>query len=173
VLPQRAGKAVWGPKHHQYVADHFGKGASWAIFGEDLPDLENRVEIDNTLKDDFGIPAPRVIYKLSSNSKKIASFNADRAEESFLASGAKSVTKDILLPYSGWHLMGTARMGDDPSSSVVDKYSRSHDVPNLFIVDGSQFVTSSGVNPTSTISALALRAAENIVKSRSSIPVPM
>lgn len=173
VLPQRAGKAVWGPEHHKYVDDHFGKGASWAIFGEDLPDVENRVEIDSTLKDDFGIPAPRVFYKLSSNSKKIASFNADRAEESLLASGAKSVTKDVLLPYSGWHLMGTARMGDDPSTSVLDKYSRSHDVPNLFIVDGSQFVTSSGVNPTSTITALALRAAENIIKTRSSIPVPL
>ena len=90
-----------------------------------------------------------------------------------MASGAKSVTKDVLLPYSGWHLMGTARMGDDPSTSVLDKYSRSHDVPNLFVVDGSQFVTSSGVNPTSTITALALRAAENIIKTRFSIPVPL
>jgi choline dehydrogenase-like flavoprotein len=173
VLPQRAGKAVWGSAHHKYIDEHFGKGATWAIFGEDLPDNENRVELDNNLKDDFGIPAPRVTYKLSSNSKLIAQFNADKAEESLLASGASHVTKDVLLPYSGWHLMGTARMGDDPQTSVLDRFSRSHDVANLFIVDGSQFVTSSGVNPTSTITALALRAAENIIKIRSTIPVPI
>jgi choline dehydrogenase-like flavoprotein len=64
-------------------------------------------------------------------------------------------------------------MGDDPQTSVLDRFSRSHDVANLFIVDGSQFVTSSGVNPTSTITALALRAAENIIKIRSTIPVPI
>jgi choline dehydrogenase-like flavoprotein len=68
--------------------------------------------------------------------------------------------------------MGTARMGDDPEKSVVNRWSQSHDVANMFIVDASQFVTSSGVNPTSTIAALALRAADHIVANRSDIPVP-
>ena len=62
----------------------------------------------------------------------------------------------------GWHLMGTARMGADPARSVVNEWGRSHDVKNLFIVDGSLFVTSAGVNPTSTIQALALYMADNI-----------
>ncbi|HAY52331.1 MAG TPA: GMC family oxidoreductase, partial [Acidimicrobiaceae bacterium] len=74
--------------------------------------------------------------------------------------------------YSGWHLMGTAKMGDDPAKSVVNRFQRSHDVENLYIVDGSVFVTSSGVNPTATITALALRTADNIVKSRSLQAVP-
>ena len=63
---------------------------------------------------------------------------------------------------AGWHLMGTARMGTDPERSVVNEWGRSHDVKNLFIVDGSIWVTSGGVNPTSTIQALALYIADNI-----------
>ncbi len=60
--------------------------------------------------------------------------------------------------------MGTARMGNDPKKSITDKWGRCHDVENLFIVDGSLFVTSSGVNPTPTIQALALRTGDYIVK---------
>ncbi|MDP6653475.1 MAG: GMC family oxidoreductase, partial [Gammaproteobacteria bacterium] len=63
---------------------------------------------------------------------------------------------------TGWHLMGTARMGDDPDRSVVNKWGQAHDVDNLFIVDGSLFVTGGGVNPTPTIQALALRTADYI-----------
>jgi choline dehydrogenase-like flavoprotein len=62
------------------------------------------------------------------------------------------------------HLMGTCRMGNDPKSSVVDKYHRAHDVPNLFIVDGSSFVTSGRNQPTCTIQALAYRAADHIIR---------
>ncbi|MEE1557199.1 MAG: GMC family oxidoreductase, partial [Alphaproteobacteria bacterium] len=62
----------------------------------------------------------------------------------------------------GWHLLGTARMGTDPRTSVVNEWGRSHDVKNLFVVDGSIFVTSAGVNPTRTIQALALYVAEQM-----------
>jgi choline dehydrogenase-like flavoprotein len=65
-----------------------------------------------------------------------------------------------------YHLMGTARMGNDPRKSVVDANHRAHDVPNLYVVDGSSFVTSAAVNPTSTIGALALRAADKIWEQR-------
>ena len=74
------------------------------------------------------------------------------------------VTLDPVLTHGGWHLMGTARMGTDPERSVVNEWSRSHDVKNLFIVDGSIFVASVGVNPTATIQALALYSADNIEK---------
>ena len=76
------------------------------------------------------------------------------------------------MRYSGWHLLGTARMGDDPEASVLDRWNRAHDVPNLYVVDGSCFVTSSGVNPTSTIVALALRAADHMVATRFNQQVP-
>ena len=66
------------------------------------------------------------------------------------------------IPWGGWHLLGTARMGTDPDRSVVNEWGRAHDVKNLFIVDGSIFVTSGGVNPTSTIQALALYIADSI-----------
>ena len=81
------------------------------------------------------------------------------------ASGATDVMSESPIRYGGWHLMGTARMGTDPERSVVNEWGRSHDVRNLFIVDGSIFVTSAGVNPTSTIQALALYVADQM-KSR-------
>jgi choline dehydrogenase-like flavoprotein len=71
----------------------------------------------------------------------------------------------------GWHLLGTARMGTDPSTSVIDQWGKSHDVPNLFVIDGSAFVTSSGVNPTATIMALALRSVEHLIATRTEQPV--
>jgi len=92
-------------------------------------------------------------------------FAVARATEVLQAAGAKEVTSESPLAIGGWHLMGTARMGRDPATSVVNEWGRSHDVKNLFIIDGSVFVTSAGVNPTSTIQALALYVADAI-KSR-------
>jgi len=77
-----------------------------------------------------------------------------------------------LMRYSGWHLLGTARMGNDPQTSVVDRWNRAHDVPNLYVVDGSCFVTSSGVNPTSTIVSIALRAADHMIETRFEQRIP-
>jgi len=68
-----------------------------------------------------------------------------------------------ILPGAGFHLMGTARMGSDPSTSVVDSEGRSHDVPNLYIVDGSVFASAAAVNPTPTMQAVALRTADRIL----------
>ena len=79
-----------------------------------------------------------------------------------LAAGANDIRSQAPVLYSGWHLLGTARMGTNPQRSVVNEWGRSHDVKNLFIVDGSIFVTSGGVNPTATIQALALFIAEQI-----------
>ena len=70
---------------------------------------------------------------------------------------------------SGWHLMGTARMGKNPLDSVVDKWGQAHDVDNLFIIDGSVFVTGAAVNPTPTIQALALRTADYIIANRNDL----
>ena len=80
------------------------------------------------------------------------------------AAGAIDVKFVPLVQQAGWHLMGTARMGTNPAHSVTNKYGQSHDVKNLFIVDGSLFVTSGAVNPTSTIQALALYVANYVRK---------
>ena len=171
-LPSRAGTQVWGPDHHLHVKSHLGHGANWGLFAEDLPDAANHITLSKTVTDSSGIPAPEVHYRMSENSRRMLDFHIERASESLLEAGAYEVEVDRLMRYSGWHLLGTARMGDDPKASVLDRWNRAHDVPNLYVVDGSCFVTSSGVNPTSTIVAIALRAAAHIVETRSNQQVP-
>jgi choline dehydrogenase-like flavoprotein len=171
-MPTRAGQGVWGRAHHDHVRRHLGRSISWGIFGEDLPDVDNRVTIDATLTDSSGIPAPKITYTVSENSRRLLDFHIARAVESLQTAGAYDTAVESLMRYSGWHLLGTARMGNDPQTSVVDQYGRTHDIPNLYIVDGSVFVTSGGVNPTSTITALALRSTEHMIANRRDQKVP-
>ncbi|HXG97455.1 MAG TPA: GMC family oxidoreductase, partial [Gemmatimonadales bacterium] len=87
----------------------------------------------------------------------------DKCKEMLIAAGAQKITGDFSDPGTqGPHLLGTCRMGNDPKTSVVDRDHRTHDVPNLFLVDGSSFVTSGRGQPTMTIQALAFRAGEHI-----------
>jgi len=171
-MPARAGDAVWGPEHHRRVRERLGHALSWGIFGEDLPDPENRVVLDTELTDSSGLPAPKVIYRIDDNARRLIDFQVERATESMLEAGAFKVDSVKMMHEAGWHLLGTARMGDDPATSVVDRWGRSHDVPNLFIIGGSMFVTSGALNPTSTITALALRAADHMVSARADQRVP-
>src|SRR4029078_11677614 len=106
--------------------------------------------------------APKITYRYSDNSMKMMEHGQARATEALLAVGAHTVTSSGPLRVSGWHLLGTARTGKNPERSVVNHWGRSHDVKNLFIVDGSVFVTGGGVNPTSTIQAVALYIADQI-----------
>lgn len=152
----------WGSEHRGAFARRFGHTMTLAACGEDLPEQHNRVTLDSDLTDGAGIPAPKVSYTLSENSRRMMAHAVARGREMMEAAGAVDVLVNPLLGPAGWHLMGTARMGDDPSSSVVDAHGRCHDVKNLFIVDGSIFVTSAAVNPTSTIQALALYVADYI-----------
>ena len=102
----------------------------------------------------------KITYRMSENSLKMMSHARERATEALEASGAREVLVNPLLRPAGWHLMGTARMGIDGNESVVDSFGRCHDLKNLFIIDGSIFVTGAAVNPTSTIQALALYIAD-------------
>ena len=138
------------------------------VLGEDLPETINEVVLDPDLSDAHGIPAPLVRYRLSDNSQRMLDFGVARAAEALQAAGATQILDNSPLRPSGWHLLGTCRMGDDPTTSVVDRWGRAHDVDNLFIVDGSLFVTSAAVNPTTTIQALALRTADHLKRSPSS-----
>ena len=97
---------------------------------------------------------------MSENSTAQMDHGIARATEALAAAGAGPVMVNPLLRPAGWHLLGTARMGNDAASSVVDAGGRSHDVKNLYIVDGSVFVTAGAVNPTSTIQAVALHIAD-------------
>ena len=152
----------WGESHRRVFSEWFAHSLSVGVIGEDLPEPENRVTLDPDLTDSDGIPAPKIEYRLSDNSLKMLEFGNARAAEAVEAAGAKDVLVRPHVRTSGYHLMGTARMGDDPGDSVVDRWGKAHDVKNLFIVDGSIFVTAAAVNPTSTIQALALYIADHI-----------
>ncbi len=157
-----SGRIPWGSGHHQAFRKAFERNMNMMAICEDLPEEHNRVTLDPALTDSNGIPAPKINYTLSENSRKMLDFSIERGTEILRACGAHDVVHESPVLYAGWHLMGTARMGADPAKSVVNEWGRSHDVKNLFVVDGSIFVTSGGVNPTSTIQALALYIADNI-----------
>ncbi len=158
------GDIPWGGGHHQAFSDVFDKSAGMVVICEDLPEEHNAVTLDPELVDSDGIPAPKINYTLSDNSRKMLDHGVARGEEVLRAAGARSVRSESPMGMAGWHNMGTARMGTDPARSVVNEWGRSHDVKNLFIVDGSIFVTSAGVNPTCTIQALSLYIADSMKK---------
>lgn len=162
-------RVPWGEGHHQEMRRRLGKMIGMSIIGEDLPETHNTVTLDPELTDGHGIPAPKITYKLSENSRKLLDHGIANGKKVLEAAGAKEVAVDPLMRASGWHLMGTARMGDDPECSVVSRWGQAHDADNLFIVDGSVFVTSAAVNPTPTLQALALRAADHIANHRTDL----
>ncbi len=157
-----SGLVPWGEGHHDAYRRLFDRSAGMVAICEDLPEAHNRVTLDPVLRDSNGIAAPRIEYTLSENSRRMLDHSVARGRDIMAAAGASEVLADSPLIGAGWHLMGTARMGRDPATSVVNEWGRCHDVKNLFIVDGSVFVTSGGVNPTATIQALALYVADNI-----------
>jgi len=159
-----AGTIPWGPGHHEAFRQRFDHVASIGILCEDLPEERNTVTLDPTRVDSNGIPAPKITYRYSDNSLKMMAHGQARATEVMYAAGAREVSQSGPLRVSGWHLLGTARTGNDPERSVVNRWGRSHDVKNLFIVDGSVFVTGGGVNPASTIQAWALYVADTMKK---------
>ena len=158
------GRIPWGAEHHRAFAELFDRTAGMVAICEDLPEVENRVTLDPDLKDPDGIPAPKINYRLSDNSTKMLAHCVARAKEVLQAAGAKASFEEAPLRIAGWHLMGTARMGADPNTSVVNEWGRCHDVRNLFIIDGSIFVTAAAVNPTNTIQSLALYVADAMKK---------
>lgn len=152
----------WGTEHHAVFEKHLNHEGVAYVLGDDEPDEVNRVELAYDMLDGLGLPGIRTYYRLSENSKRLGAAGIARARELCYAAGAQDVRDSGLSPVFGWHLMGTARMGTDPSSSVINADHRAHDVPNLFVVDGSSLPTGGSVNPTNTIQAMALRAADRI-----------
>ena len=125
----------------------------------------NTITLDPEVKDAWGLPAIRVTYRDHPETIKTVQFMQDREMELLDAAGALKtwrlpVDRDLSV-----HLMGTCRMGNDPKKSVINADHRSHDVPNLFICDGSSLVTSGRNQPTATIQALAFRAADRVTRS--------
>lgn len=155
-------KLSFGKNFHKDFLNHFGHTIPAAIICEDLPELTNSVQLDYSIRDGSGIPGVKINYKLSDNSKKMISHGIQKVKEVMKTAGAISTLAFGPVRHTGWHQMGTAKMGEKKNTSVVNKYGQTHDIKNLVIIDGSIFTTSGGVNPMSTIQALSLKISEEI-----------
>lgn len=162
----QVGRLPWGAGHHARFERVFGHTAALSVCADDLPEPENRVVLSDRLADATGRPAARMVYRVGTNSRAILDYGLDRAEEALREAGARTVHRTPLVADAGFHLMGTCRMADDPAEGVTDRWGRVHGVPGLWVIDGSLFVTAAAVNPTHTIQALALRAADRLVATR-------
>ena len=127
-----------------------------------LARYENYADLDPEKKDRWGIPVLRFHYKFGDNEKKMAEDMADAAQEMFQAAGFEVLEVDRKILTEGWsiHELGTARMGADRKKSVLSQFQQSHDVKNLFVVDGSSHVNAACQNPTWTIMALCWRSCD-------------
>lgn len=158
----------WGRAHAQSVRRLWGHALHVGAIGESLPNSDSRVDLDPKARDHFGIPLARIASALGESDVARLRFMARKSHELLAASGAERIYES----YSSWdrfaatHVFGTCRMGNDPQSSVVNSFGRSHRWRNLWIADASVFPSSGGGEaPALTIHALALRTAERIRQS--------
>lgn len=150
-------KGAWGWGMRRVMMD-YNHWATFGLLGEILPWPDNRVEIAKD-KDRFGLPVAKVTFNLHDNDKKLIEFGKNKTMEVMYAAGAEEVVQEARYA----HLVGAARMGSDPRTSVVDKFGRTHDIANLFVCDGSIMPTQGSANPGLTIQALAARTADYLI----------
>lgn len=159
--------AGFGEAFKQRLKDETKTSIRFAGFGECLPYFENMVEIDKQVVDTYGIPVLRISMAWGNNEKKMIPDMATAAAEMLEASGAKNVTPYAFLdrvPGYGIHEVGVARMGEDPKSSVLNQFQQTHDVKNLFVMDGAGFPSCGCQNPTLTIMALTVRSCDRLME---------
>lgn len=154
----------WGAEYKKVLREEANRKLTIASFITQLPLETNRVDLDPDVKDAWGLPAMRITSSSHPDDVKCMEFFRQRSIEILHAAGAVSVSSEpVSDSRGGAHSRGTCRMGNDPKTSVVNKYHRAHDVPNLIVVDGSSLVTGGRNHPTMTIQALAFRAAEHLI----------
>ena len=162
IFPAGTDAPGFGAGFKKRVRDYSGAFIGMGGFGEVLARYENYVDLDPQMKDRWGVPVLRFHYQFSDNEKKMCEDMATTAKEMLEAAGIEVIGVDKTVLTEGWsiHELGTARMGTDPKTSVLNQFQQSHDVKNLFVVDGSSHVSASCQNPTWTIMALAWRSCE-------------
>jgi choline dehydrogenase-like flavoprotein len=160
-LPDRP---MWGAQVKQIDRDYFNHTFAVGMVLHDMPQHENRVELDDEVTDAWGLPVARITNRIHENDLKMGRWVIDRNAEILEAAGAKKIYRVYPDRISGncSHQHGTTRMGDDPKSSVLNRWCRAHQVDNLFVIDGGPFPTATGANPTLTIMANAWRVADYI-----------
>lgn len=158
-----AAKQAWGWGLRREMMD-YNHWAAFGLLGEILPWKDNRVTLSEDT-DRFGLPVAHVRFSLHDNDKKLIKAAKEKTEAVMYAAGANQVVQEARYA----HLVGACRMGSDPQKSVVDKFGRTHDIPNLFVCDGSVFPTQGSANPGLTIQALAARTADYLISQASQI----
>jgi choline dehydrogenase-like flavoprotein len=157
------GTPRWGKGFKKTLAQNFTRTMEIFCHGTSLPVESNSISLDDEVKDAWGLPALRMTFRDHPDDLKLASWMQARAMEILDAAGAKTKwSNPVTEQQFAVHLLGTCRMGKDPKTSVIDPDHRTHDVPNLFLCDGSSLVTSGRGQPTMTIQALSYRAADRI-----------
>ncbi len=154
---------AWGRAAQEQLREEFHHAFRILTMIEDLPETHNRVELTNEMADD-GLFGVKLNYTLSENSQKMLDFGMDMAKTVLKNAGVHKSVDTVHAPGTGWHLLGTARMGTNPQTSVVNEQGRCHTHPNVLVVDGSVMPTVGAVNPGSTIGALALKFAHQLAK---------
>jgi choline dehydrogenase-like flavoprotein len=172
-LPGYPAKRAWGRELKDFLRK-FPRAVGVAGILEDLPMEENRIDLDPSVTDRHGLPAPRITHRQHANDLAMNRWFTERLLGIADAAGAVEswiprvpgllLTDERSAAKGSAHVHGTCRMGDDAKRSVVDRWCRSHDVDNLWIVDGSVFPTAGGYNPTLTILANAYRVADHFVR---------
>lgn len=148
---------AWGPDFAA-IMDAYQNTAGMWIVGEDMPQASNRITLSDSVVDQWGLAAPNVHFDDHANDTAMRTYAYEHAQKLYEAVGA--VGSHRTPPYPSTHNLGTCRMSERPEDGVVDKWGRAHDVPNLFVSDGSVMTTGAAANPTLTIVALAIRQAE-------------
>jgi choline dehydrogenase-like flavoprotein len=154
-----SGRRMWGKRLRTLMMD-YNHYAGIALNGECLPYVHNTVTIIPEERDQYGLPIPKVTFSWGENERRMSVAGTATLGDILQAAGG---TSQFTIDDTA-HILGGCRMGSDPHRSVVDQWCRSWDVPNPFVCDGSVFVTSSGVNPSLTIQAIATRTADYIVE---------
>lgn len=152
---------AWGKEFTEILQNYSNTAGLW-ILGEDMPRRTNRVTLNQATTDRHGLPTPNVHFDDHDNDIAMREHAYRQSERLYEAVGAVGIHRTP--PYPSTHNMGTCRMSERPEDGVVDRWGRAHDVPNLFVSDGSVFTTSAAANPTLTIVALAMRQAEYIAR---------
>jgi choline dehydrogenase-like flavoprotein len=157
-------KPLWGAEAKRMDREFFNHSMAVAMVLHDMPQHDNRITLDDTVTDAWGLPVARVTLTPHENDLAQGRFLVDRCGDILQAAGAQKTYKVYADKVTGncSHQHGTTRMGNDPETSVLDRHCRSHEVDNLFVVDGGPFPTGTGANPTLTIMANAWRVAEHI-----------
>lgn len=156
---------AWGLGFKKYQRERFHGYYRLTVAAEDVPQFKNRVEVSPYIRDAWGIPIARITHSFHDKDTELFLFLTGKMEHLLRESGALQVyAKGPVKGGLTVHQNGTCRMGNDPKTSVVDRHGQSHDLDNLFVVDGSLFVTSGGRNPALTIQALAYWCSDYIVR---------